>query len=261
LSITLKKGLYAGLAATAVAVGGLTAPAFAATVSSPSSPAVVTNNTGGYPVPVTFDTSGWTPLSQVFAMVCDGKSPSDPTFSVSSDCDSDTQVAITVDASGNANFLAAPADNDNYSVPLFHGVGPSDFFNCLAPNDDPNASETAIGTATGDKGFTGTDPRGGLSDGPASLTIDPDVPSYGASTVGTAGGGTSPCTIRFSNSAETATASDVYTPLSLTSTVPSGPGTTVPESPLAILLPIGGVVLLGGAGFIMTRKRRAARAA
>jgi hypothetical protein len=261
LPITLKKGLYAGLAATAVAVGGFTAPAFAASVTSPSSPAVVTNNSGGYPIPVTFDTSGWTPLSQVFAMVCDGKSPSDPTFSVSSDCDSDTQVAITVDANGNANFLAAPADNDNFSVPLFHGVGPADFFNCLAPGDNPNGTETAIGTTTGDKGFTGTDPRGGLTDAAGSLTIDPTVPSYGASTVGTAGGGTSPCTIRFSNSAETATAADVYIPLSLTNTVPTGPGTTVPESPLAILLPIGGVVLLGGAGFFMTRKRRSSHAA
>jgi hypothetical protein len=254
----VRKFIAISLFATAAVLASVSAPAFASTLVSPSPNFTVLNDSDGYPVPQTYDTSGWTVGSTVFAEVCDGKSPSAPGYDVNSDCDSSTQVSgvVVQDAAGDAIFPAAPADHGNLSVPIFHGMGPNDLFNCLAAGDNPNGTETPIGTQTGDHGDTDNPDNPG-----AVLSIDPTAPSWGASTVGSAQGGTANCQIRIGTGATTSNPTDIYIPFVLSDTLPTGPGTTVPESPLAIALPIGAVVLLGTGGFVMTRKRRAARAA
>jgi hypothetical protein len=89
------------------------------------------------------------------------------------------------------------------------------------------------------------------------------VPSWGASTVGSAGGGTAPCTIRVAYSnvdKDTGSDKEIALALPQNGTASGSPAPSTPESPLAIALPAGAVALFGGAGVILFRKRRHAAA-
>ena len=188
--------VFAGLATVGSMAIGLAlaaAPAYAAptgnehiTTPSPYTPPVDANSN---PVPddVIVNGTGWSPSTQVYAIVCDGKTPTTPGWSVGSDCDNGTQPsAVVADPSGNVSFNGTLVGN-NYAIGVFRGQSPNDLFNCLAPGDNPSANLTA----------SGNDP------------IDPTVPSYGQT-------GSSPCQIRLSYlSTGSHNASDQFLPLAL----------------------------------------------
>jgi len=186
---------------------------------------------------------GYDPAGTVFGMQCDGNPPTASGWSVAADCDSLTATtALGVSVNGNPSGQVTLNFNVASEIGVFRGVGPNDQFNCLAPADNPNNATVNLGTDT-----TGT---------PAA--IDPTVPSWGASTVGNSGGGTAPCEIRIGySSVNLSTTADKFFPLALPQQPPSA---VVPESPLTIALPIGGVVLFGAAGAVLYRKRRHAAA-
>jgi hypothetical protein len=190
--------------------------------------------------------SGYAEGDEVYMIICDGKSPTAAGWNIGLDCDNGTgSASFPVGqeglGSGNIEFFT---NQSGYDLPVFRGMSPNDQFNCLAPGDDPNSTAANVPNL----------PAGGTAP-----TIDPTVPSWGASTVGANGGGTAPCTIRVAYSnVDVSTTSDKYIPFTLAqdATVATGPGTTVPESPLNIALPIGAIVLFGAAGAVLYRKRR-----
>ena len=227
--------VIAGVGGVVAALALTTAPAFAAatgnekiTTPSPYTPPVDGNFN---PVPDLVDVTGtgWAPFTQVYATVCDGKSPTSPGWSVALDCDSGaTPSAIVPSAAGTVDFNGATNSN-NYAIGVFRGVGPSDLFNCLAPGDNPTLTTTAYGNDT----------------------IDTTVPSYGQT-------GSAPCQIRLAYATTGAAApSDQFLPLALA----SGPGSVTPESPLAVALPLGALVIFGTGGAVLYRKRRSASSA
>lgn len=59
-----------------------------------------------------------------------------------------------------------------------------------------------------------------------------------------------PCQIRLSPGTTNNTDADVFVPINFA----QGPGTDVPEAPLTILLPIGGIAVIGGAYLILRRR-------
>jgi len=190
-----------------------------------------------------YDNTGAT----VFGMVCDGNPPTAVGWSVAADCDSLTATAGIVIGTG-AGLPAGEVQLNNNPVTdpvgVFRGIGPNDQFNCLAPADSPQASTVNL------QGATGVTPA----------AIDPTVPSWGSPLPLNPGigGGSAPCTIRIGySSVNLSTTADKFFPLALPQVQPQA---VVPESPLTIALPIGGVVLFGAAGAVLYRKRRHAAA-
>jgi hypothetical protein len=178
-------------------------PAFAdtgsETVTSPTSPYTPVVDANGNPIPAdtTVTGTGYTPGLTTYLIICDGLPESSPQWSAGLDCDNLT--ASSGDAIGGNGNIDFPGSNKNFQVQTFRGVSPSDEFNCLAPNDNPNGTSVNVPNATG-----------------AVAAIDPTVPSWGASTVGSAGGGTAPCTIRVAYSnVDKDTASDKEIALAL----------------------------------------------
>jgi hypothetical protein len=184
--------------------------------------------------------TGYDVSGGVVGMVCDGKNPAAAGYQVTLDCDALTSTAVLqVGVNGNPAGQVTLNFNTATAVGAFRGVGPNDQFNCLATADNPNGTTVTE---------SGSSPAG----------IDPTVPSWGSSTVGAQGGGTTPCNIRVGYSGTTLSATaDRFFPLNL----PQNPGSPIPESPLTIALPIGGVVLFGAAGAVLYRKRRSHAAA
>jgi hypothetical protein len=244
-------GVVAAIALTAVPSYAVTPTGSEAILTPESVGAGVTVSTTSYtppvdaagnPTPATDVTislsgTGYVEGQSIQIMICDGKSPSAAGYQPTMDCDSGTAVSgvPVLNSAGSWTYTASLAGQNWLGV--FRGDSPQDLFNCLAPQDNPNGTETVSGNP-----------------------IDPANPSWGASTVGTSGGGTAGCNIRIAYSNQTvSTTSDKYIPLALPNTA-STPPTNVPESPLAIALPIGGVVLFGAAGAVLYRKRRSVSA-
>jgi hypothetical protein len=248
-----------GVGGAAALLALTVAPAFAATptgnemVTSPSSPFTVPVDSNGDPVDNQFPAvtgTGYQP-GIVNIQVCDGLPESAPGWSPESDCDAVTATGqVPVTATGTFDFKGQGINNEVFA---FRGLSPSGQFNCLAPQDNPNSTSTFNAA-----GFDPTSANGvnQVIIDPNEDAIDPTVPSYGASTVGKAGGSTAPCQLKIAYSNQTKSTSDQFISLVLPNTAATGPGTTVPESPLAIALPIGGVVLFGAAGALLYRKRR-----
>jgi hypothetical protein len=241
-----------------------------------------TNDANGNPIgqDLTISGSGYDPAGgSITAEVCDGVPETSPKFVVTQDCDDETAtgfVGVGVNPatgaelpSGDFSLVGGPAaDNFSFTVGLFRGVGPSDFFNCLAPNDNPTSTSVTVPNANANLAnpaatlpfFVGdwnssTQPYG-------VAAIDPTVPSWGTNLPGADGvtASPTPCMVRvaYTNTTKDLT-SDHEFPITLSQdAVPlaGAPGTEVPESPLAIALPVGGVVLFGAAGAVLYRKRR-----
>jgi hypothetical protein len=209
-----------------------------------TTPYAVPEDSSGNPIlsDVVIQGTGYQPGFSVYFTICDGKNPSNPGYSIASDCDSlaatgSFPVGAQGVGPGNIKYTSTELIG---TLGVFRGVSPSDTFNCLAPNDDPN-------------GTTVNDP------GPNAASIDPTVPSYGSTLpLSSAGGSSSPCTIRIGYSpVNLDTSSDKFIPYVLS----QGPATATPEAPLSILLPVGGVVLFAAAGAVLYRKRRSVSAA
>jgi hypothetical protein len=188
--------------------------------------------------------TGYDEDGSVAAMICDGSNPTSSGWSPAADCDSLTEsalIAVGVQGNPDGQFTLGNSTTEEYVI--FRGQSPNDQFNCLAPADNPN------GDAVNLDGEAGTTPA----------PIDPTVPSWGANTVGANGGGTAPCQVRIAYNPTLFSASgDKFFPLALPQVAPTS---VVPESPLTIALPIGGVVLFGAAGAVLYRKRRSHAAA
>jgi hypothetical protein len=179
---------------------------------------------------VTISGTGYSPSTTVFFELCDGLPQTAAGWSFAKDCDPTEDSAI-VNTSGSFT------DSNDPNIPIVRGESDADIFNCLATDDNPNSTVTADGS---------NDP------------IDPSKPSWGESTVGTAGGGTAPCQLRISYSENTSQpASDKYFTGIVSPTAPS----ITPESPLPILLPAGAALVLAGAGGVIYLKRRRSAAA
>jgi hypothetical protein len=261
---TFKLGTTVAIVSAAACCWWATSPAFAAdtgneSITSPVSvPAGTTLGTIPYDVPecsttsqvssglcpgintpedslIVINGSGWSPGVNVYAMVCDGKTPTSAGYAPDADCDSLTQPSgVVVTSTGTITFNGS---NSNFEVGMFRGQSPNDLFNCLATDDSPTGSTTSDGSGQ---------------------TIDPTVASYGSSlALSSAGGSTAPCNIRVAYTSSAAPAidasSDKFIP---TVDSPTAPVTATPESPLPILLPTGAVVVLGVGGFLAYRKRR-----
>ncbi len=244
----------------------------------------VTNDANGNPISeINITGTGWSYPGQVYAMICDGVPETSSKWNIGVDCDTGTAtgglpVGSNVDTGGqfsNLNsieFFADQAAQGYGSAFLFRGESPNDQFNCLAPGDNPNSTSVNVPNAQASAPTTPAIP-GAASESQYNsstlayplATIDPTVPSWGASTVGANGGGTAPCQIRIAYSDQTVDkTSDVEIPFVIpTNGVPiaTTPPPSTPESPLAIALPVGGVALFGLAGVILYRKRRPGAAA
>jgi hypothetical protein len=247
-----------GIGGVAAALALTATPAFAAgTISSPSSPYTMAVDVNGNPTDFAVTGAGWN-TSVVYAEVCDGKAETTPGWSPQADCDDLTQTpgfaAGTDHASPgqvlfDANWDNSPSDG-NFTIGVFQGMGPNDQFNCLGPSDDPTSSTVTV-----------SNPSAATS--PAA--IDPNVPSWGGSTVytvgeGGPGGGTAPCQIRLTTTPTTFSSTDQDLAIKFAA-VSSTPPPSTPESPLTIALPAGAVALFGAAGLILFRKRRSASSA
>jgi hypothetical protein len=134
--------------------------------------------------------------------------------------------------------LKIDTSNPSFQFDTWHGEDPLDsYFNCLAPSDDPNGTQTVVG----------------------DQPIDPGEASWGSSTVGAAGGGTAPCQLVLSDNTSAYSAADVAVPLTnLDGTVLGNPA---PESPLAVALPVSAAVVLAAGGVFVLRRRRSHAAA
>ncbi len=200
-------------------------------------PEATSSSTDGFnpntpdPTLATISGSGYTPSVTVFLMLCDGVAPTAPTWSLTKDCDSTEDSAI-VNTSGSFT------DSNDPDIPIVRGESDNGQFNCLASDDNPQGTTTSDGS---------NDP------------IAPNLPSWGSSLpLGSAGGGTADCQLRVAYAFNAASASsDKYFPVVISPTAPS----ITPESPLPILLPVGAVLVLAGAGGVLYLKRRRSAAA
>jgi hypothetical protein len=255
----MKIKTLAGIGGVATVLALTATPALAAvdtgneTITSPSSPYTPSVDANGNPIDsnVVVTGTGYG-TGQVYGIICDGKSPSAPGWTPELDCDNLTATSAFPAGSDGAKpgqIILNGAD-PNYQIGVFRGESPNDQFNCLAPGDNPNASSVTVSNP---------------ADSTQVAPIDPTKPSWGASTYNkSVGGGTTPCQIRVAYSDTVAdSSSDKYITLSLPQNGTSGgtsPGTQVPESPLAIALPVGAVALFGTAGVVLFRKRRTSTA-
>ena len=112
----------------------LAAPAFATSITAPSGPTfVVPGDASGNPQSFTVTATGFSSGAVVSIEQCDGKSPSDPTWTATADCDlGSSPAAATADGSGNVTF---PANDPNFGFTPFKNISPQHLFNCLSPND------------------------------------------------------------------------------------------------------------------------------
>jgi hypothetical protein len=172
--------------------------------------------------------SGWTVNQQVLVEICDGTPSSAPGWDPTINCDLATSPAAqSANSSGNVTFAAT---NINNKIGVYRGQGPTDNFNCLAPQDipagtpqNPDGSYTLPSTTTATAN---------------GEPIDPSVPSW------------TNCQLRMSSNNSASTSDQAF----LTLSIPDTPSQT-PEAPFAVLLPLGALGLLGG-GFMITRRRR-----
>ncbi len=201
------------------------------------------------PYPVPQSSPGIPDLSQVsvtatglpvgttwFAATCDGVPFTQAGWSPQNDC-GPFSGANPVPSTGTLTFGGNPeTTNTTNSFLLWHGSNGDDNvlgempFNCLAPDD------LTAGTTTTEGG----------------LPIDPGEPSWGSSQGVNpgVGGGTAPCQITISQTTGAFNSTNLQDPLNLTAT------SNIPESPVAIALPVGAAVLLVGGGTAMGLRRR-----
>ncbi len=238
---TIHKGAAAAFAGSALALFATASPAFAGTITNPTtSPFPVPESTGasgqppaGTPLPFEIQGSGYGAHQNIDVEICDG-TPStangwDPTIN----CDLATSPPPAgADASGNVTFAGTNANN---SIGIFRGQSPSDDFNCLAPEDVPSGS---VHNPDGSITLPSSDSQ--TANGEA---VDPSVPAW------------TNCQLRMSSNDSASTSDQAFLALS----IPDTPAQT-PEAPFAVLLPLGAVGLLGGV-VAFSRRRRAQRAA
>jgi hypothetical protein len=205
-------------------------------------PYAVPENPAGVPdlSAVSITTTGLTAGTVYYAGYCDGLPITNAAWTPTTDC-GPFSAGIPAPAStdsitwgGNPEANPPPAA----SILLWHGSFSNDQvfgeqpFNCLAPDDSPTATVTAEGNEP----------------------IDPTEPAWGGNAVPPAsqGGSQAPCNLIIStaNGTGTTSANAVEDPVSL------APTNLVPESRLAIELPIGAAVLFLGAGAYAVRRRR-----
>jgi len=179
----------------------------------------------------TVHTSGFTTGSQVTLAVCKDKPTPGVPWSFGTDCSSNTSNTYTVPASGAIVF------DNSASVGVFYGSNPDDpsNFACQAPGD-PSPS--------GPNGTTGAVYAGGAAD-----NHNGSVSSAGVIT-GTV------CFV-WATDSTASPSNQVFIPLNYVKS--GGGGGTVPEAPMAILLPAAGVAAMA-AGYFIVRNRRPAAA-
>lgn len=127
------------LAGSVLALVAAAVPAFAATITQPSStPTVVPASAAGAPYAFTVQGSGFAPGANVFIEQCDGSNTSDIFWDPSLNCDLGSSPApAPADANGNVTF----GSNDvNHKFTPFKGTSPQGLFDCLASNDPPSVS-------------------------------------------------------------------------------------------------------------------------
>jgi hypothetical protein len=113
-------------------------PAFAGSISSPTSPFTWPGDSSGNPttsvdITVNFPPAPGTQHSTVFLEECDGVSPTTPGWDPNIHCDNGTSPAGGVtDANGNFTFSHTDA---NHAFTPSKGTLPSGSFDCLSPHD------------------------------------------------------------------------------------------------------------------------------
>lgn len=133
-----KSRVLASLGGAAVGVVLMAAPAFAGSITSPSSnPYTVPGDATGTPQSFTVSASGFTAGQQVYIEQCDGVAPSTSGWNPTEHCDLGTSPsAVIADSSGNVSF---PANNANFGFTPFKGLSPQGLFTCGSPTDtNPN---------------------------------------------------------------------------------------------------------------------------
>jgi hypothetical protein len=131
--------------------------------------------------------SGFTPGDNIYVELCNGVPPTTSGYTTAANC-TYSNTATIVPASGDLSINTAQG---SYQFEIFHGEDLNDEdWNCLAPGDNPDGTTTAVG----------------------DLPIDSALPSYGASTVGTAGGSTAPCQLRIGDTLSY-TSNDIFIPV------------------------------------------------
>src|SRR5262249_37431714 len=115
--------------------------ASAGTVTTPSSsPFTVPGDATGKPKPFTVVASGFSPGTNVFITQCDGRNPTDPTWTVGLDCDFGLAPGpVNVNASGVATFSGGSPLTGGHSFLAFKsGLDAQGKFNCIGPDDAPS---------------------------------------------------------------------------------------------------------------------------
>jgi len=108
-------------------------------ISEPSGTYHVVLDATGKALPVTVVAKGFKPGSQVFVEACNGRTPSDPNWSPTLDCDSGTATAPAIaDSTGTARF--SKTDRNRMFTPVV-GASPSKLFNCIAPHSTPPSDD------------------------------------------------------------------------------------------------------------------------
>ena len=135
-SVRLLKRLVAAIGG-GVALGLLiAAPAFAGSISSPTSPFTLPVDASGNPVSFTISGTGFTAGVGIFVEECDGVPSSTPNYNPTLHCDNATSPsAVQADSTGAVNF---PANDPNFGfTPFPAGLSPQNLFNCIAPGQTP----------------------------------------------------------------------------------------------------------------------------
>lgn len=122
-----------------VALTAAAVPAFAGTVTQPTTnPIVVPATPAGAPYSFTVQASGFEPGAQVFIEQCDGSNPSDIFWDPTLNCDLGSSPApAAADATGAVTFGSNDA---NHKFTPFKGTSPQGLFDCRALNDPASVS-------------------------------------------------------------------------------------------------------------------------
>ncbi|MGZ6994586.1 MAG: hypothetical protein ACXVIM_05200 [Acidimicrobiia bacterium] len=114
-------------------------PAFAGTVTQPTStPVVVTANGAGNPYSFSVQGSGFEPGQNVYIEQCDGNPTTSIFWDPTINCDLGSSPApAPADASGKVTFSTS---DGNHAFHPFRGQSPQGLFDCLAPADPPTGS-------------------------------------------------------------------------------------------------------------------------
>jgi hypothetical protein len=135
-----------GAVVSLTVVGTAGSSAAGSIVAPPPHPfSVPLTSVGSGPAPFPIAVTGFPPNVQVFAMICDGVSPSAPGWDPTLDCDNVTSPAgRPTGATGSASWDPA---NRNQQIGVFDGAGPSATFNCLYPGQPaPNNGSPSWGS-------------------------------------------------------------------------------------------------------------------